>query len=170
MNFFLCLNFDCNFSPNQDYCQKAGLSINVSRNASDGSKKIFSCFYRNGSQDSCSYLPCHANIAPILEKSNHTDLNITVEVCAMDKFPRRQKNFDDTVKGFIWEISFSRTNKSDQLEGYLGKEADEILENLPNHEEFESELSFISIVGGKGVGKSTMASLLSGNSSMFLVN
>ena len=56
------------------------------------------------------------------------------------------------------------------MEGYFDKEADEILENLQNHEEFESELSFVSIVGGKGVGKSTMASLLSGNSSMFLVN
>ena len=86
----------------------------------------------------------------------------------MDKSPK-QENFD-TIKSFIWEISFSRTNKSDQLEGYFDREADEILENLQNHEEFESdELSFISIVGGKGVGKSTMASLLSGNASMFLV-
>ena len=142
----------------QDYCKKAGLSVEVSRHADEDPKKNFQCFFRRGSQDSCSSFPCHANIASILESSNQKYLNITVELCNLD-----------AVKSFIWEISFSRTNKSDQMEGYFDKDADEILDNLQNHEEFESELSFVSIVGGKGVGKSTMASLLSGNSSMFLV-
>ena len=41
---------------------------------------------------------------------------------------------------------------------------------LPNTPGFNTQLSFVSIVGGRGVGKSTVASLLSGNSSMFTVN
>ena len=35
--------------------------------------------------------------------------------------------------------------------------------------ELEKQLTMVSIVGGRGVGKSTIASLLSGNSSMFTV-
>ena len=35
--------------------------------------------------------------------------------------------------------------------------------------EFDTQLSLVSIVGDRGVGKSTVASLLSGNSSMFVV-
>ena len=33
--------------------------------------------------------------------------------------------------------------------------------------DFDKQLSFVSIVGARGVGKSTIASLLSGNHSMF---
>jgi hypothetical protein len=33
--------------------------------------------------------------------------------------------------------------------------------------DFNTQLSFVSIVGGRGVGKSTVASLLSGNASLF---
>ena len=36
--------------------------------------------------------------------------------------------------------------------------------------EFNTQLSMTSIVGGRGVGKSTVASLLSGNETMFVVS
>ena len=41
--------------------------------------------------------------------------------------------------------------------------------NLLTTPEFNTQLSLVSIVGSRGVGKSTVASLLSGNSSMFVV-
>ena len=45
--------------------------------------------------------------------------------------------------------------------------ARERLRDVQTHEEFNTQLSFVSIVGGRGVGKSTVASLLSGNASLF---
>ena len=44
------------------------------------------------------------------------------------------------------------------------------LREVQNVPEFNTQLSFVSIVGGRGVGKSTVASLLSGNASMFTVS
>ena len=48
--------------------------------------------------------------------------------------------------------------------------AQERLQQLQNTAEFDTELSMVSIVGGRGVGKSTVASLFSGNESMFVVS
>ena len=48
-------------------------------------------------------------------------------------------------------------------------EARERMRSLADTEAFNTQLSMVSIVGGRGVGKSTIASLLSGNSSMFTV-
>ena len=47
------------------------------------------------------------------------------------------------------------------------EEARERLRSLEESVELNTQLSIVSIVGGRGVGKSTVASLLSGNSSMF---
>ena len=49
------------------------------------------------------------------------------------------------------------------------EEARERLRSLEESDELNTQLSIVSIVGGRGVGKSTVASLLSGNSSMFTV-
>ena len=49
----------------------------------------------------------------------------------------------------------------------LARERFRTLSNVPD---FNTHLSLVSIVGNRGVGKSTVASLLSGNSSMFVVN
>ena len=53
--------------------------------------------------------------------------------------------------------------------GELMEEARERLRSLEEVDELNTQLSIVSIVGGRGVGKSTVASLLSGNSSMFTV-
>ena len=44
------------------------------------------------------------------------------------------------------------------------RERFQLTQNIP---EFNKQLTLVSIVGGRGVGKSTVASLLSGNHSMF---
>ena len=49
------------------------------------------------------------------------------------------------------------------------EEARERLRSLEDSVELNTQLSIVSIVGGRGVGKSTVASLLSGNCSMFTV-
>ena len=53
--------------------------------------------------------------------------------------------------------------------GELMEEARERLRSLEEVVELNTQLTIVSIVGGRGVGKSTVASLLSGNSSMFTV-
>ena len=69
--------------------------------------------------------------------------------------------------GAIWEINFSTSNESNKLQGLFVERARKRLQNLQTKDQFNSQLSFVSVVGGRGVGKSTVASLVSGNSSLF---
>ena len=71
--------------------------------------------------------------------------------------------------GAVWEINFSTSNDSSRLEGFFVDAARERFRDLQTVDEYNTQLSFVSIVGGRGVGKSTVASLLSGNASMFTV-
>ena len=59
------------------------------------------------------------------------------------------------------------SNQSNKLEGFFVDEARQRLRQLESVPDFNTQLSFVSIVGGRGVGKSTVASLLSGNASLF---
>lgn len=77
---------------------------------------------------------------------------------------------DSTHNGAVWEINFSSSNESNKLEGFFVEAARDRLRQLEFTPEFNTQLSFVSIVGGRGVGKSTVASLLSGNSTMFEVS
>ena len=72
-----------------------------------------------------------------------------------------------TNSGAIWEINFSTSNESNKLQGLFVERARKRLQNLQTKDQFNSQLSFVSVVGGRGVGKSTVASLVSGNSSLF---
>ena len=72
-----------------------------------------------------------------------------------------------TNSGAIWEINFSTSNESNRLQGFFVDRARKRLQNLQTKDQFNSQLSFVSVVGGRGVGKSTVASLVSGNSSLF---
>ena len=75
-----------------------------------------------------------------------------------------------TTLGAIWEINFSTSNDSNKLEVYFTVEARQRFRELQAIPDYNTQLSFVSIVGGRGVGKSTVASLLSGNSSLFDVS
>lgn len=68
-----------------------------------------------------------------------------------------------TYLGSIWEINFSVSNQSNKLEGFFVDESRDRLRQVQSIDEFNTQLSFVSIVGGRGVGKSTVASLLSGS-------
>ena len=128
---------------------------------SDTSKKTtFECFYPDPSVDPGSSAACHSDISSILTADINTLEYISVKMCSDPS-----TNFT----GAIWEINFSRSNDSSKLEAYFPEQARQRFRELPSIPEFDTQLSFVSIVGGRGVGKSTVASLLSGNSSMFTV-
>ena len=71
-----------------------------------------------------------------------------------------------SIKNLITNITIT-SNQSNKLEGFFVDEARQRLRQLEAVPDFNTQLSFVSIVGGRGVGKSTVASLLSGNASLF---
>ena len=56
------------------------------------------------------------------------------------------------------------------LSGVFEEQAKAQLSSIQTIPEFDTQLTMTSIVGGRGVGKSTVASLLSGNETMFVVS
>merc|ERR1712038_1162642 len=60
-----------------------------------------------------------------------------------------------------------RKNNTSAAEGVFEEEARNRISDIKDIDEFNTQLSIISMVGERGAGKSTIASLLSGNSSMF---
>ncbi len=135
--------------------------MTVEATSMDGSKSDnFECFFPADDVDPCSSKSCHSDISAVLTPDIEVEETIKVKVCA---------EADQANTGAIWEINFSRSNESYKLEGFFVEAARERFRDLQNFPEFNTQLSFVSIVGGRGVGKSTVASLLSGNHSMFEV-
>ena len=152
---FLC------FTLFKDYKDKAPLIIEANSMSDTSKKTTFQCFYPDPTVDPGSSEACYSDISSILT----ADINTTVEYIEVKLCSETSTNFT----GAIWEINFSRSNDSSKLEAYFPEEARQRFRELPSITEFDTQLSFVSIVGGRGVGKSTVASLLSGNSSMFTV-
>ena len=141
----------------QDYCDKAPINVEVS--SLDNTKKSnFDCFVEDPTD--CSSKACHADLSSILTPDSEVIENINLKMCVPA---------DNNRLGAIWEINFSTSNDSSKLEGFFVDAARERFRELQSTPEYNTQLSFVSIVGGRGVGKSTVASLLSGNASMFTV-
>ena len=127
----------------------------------DNSKTdAFNCFLDDPNVDPCSSKACHADISSIVAPDSEVTETINFKMCVPPESNRL---------GAVWEINFSTSNDSSRLEGFFVDAARERFRELQSVEEYNTQLSFVSIVGGRGVGKSTVASLLSGNASMFTV-
>ena len=74
---------------------------------------------------------------------------------------------NDVNTASIWEINISQSNDSSKIQGVFIEDAKQRFQLTQTVPEFDKQLSLVSIVGARGVGKSTVASLLSGNNSMF---
>ena len=141
----------------------------------------FSCFEPSAEVDPCSSEVCKADISGL--NLTPEDTTLTAKLCSLP---------DNSHLASLWEINFSSSNESHKIQGIdrfhiyvkctsmilwvhhhwageLMEEARERLRSLEEVDELNTQLSIVSIVGGRGVGKSTVASLLSGNSSMFTV-
>ena len=127
----------------------------------DTKETSFQCFYPDEHVDPCSSKACHGDISDVIDPDSTVEEKIKLKLCT---------DAQTTRLGAIWEINFSVSNESNKLEGYFVEAARHRLKELQAVPDFNTHLSFVSIVGGRGVGKSTVASLLSGNSSMFQVS
>ena len=128
----------------------------------DSQKKTnFECFLPDDTIDPCSSKACQSEISSVLTPDFEEPETIKLKICTPSATTRL---------GAIWEINFSTSNDSNRLEGFFVDASRERFRELQTIPDYNTQLSFVSIVGGRGVGKSTVASLLSGNASMFTVS
>ena len=138
--------------------------------------------------DPCSPSPCTTTIPSFFPEENKANISLWVKMCS---------DADSSHTAAIWEVNFSRVNDSMKIEGNINfgflfctlnhllnlhilviiafvigvfpDEARERISHVQDTPDFNTQLSIASIVGKRGAGKSTVASFLSGNSSMFPV-
>ena len=140
------------YSNFQDYCDKAPISVEVT--FEDDSSNGYTCF--KDESDPCSPEPC------VIDVSKKVGNLMALSLCADD-------SIIDDRNGSIWEVRISEFDDYSKLTGIFVEEAQERIELLQNVPEFNTQLSFVSFVGRRGTGKSTIAAFLAGNTTMFEV-
>ena len=68
---------------------------------------------------------------------------------------------------YVSKLLLFKANESSKIQGLFMDAARERFQKTQTVPDFNKQISIVSIVGGRGVGKSTVTSLLSGNHSMF---
>ena len=74
---------------------------------------------------------------------------------------------DEDRNANIWQLHLSPLDDSERVEATFTEEGRQLMRKTQAQEETNTWLTMVSIVGNTGVGKSTVASLLSGNDTMF---
>jgi len=111
----------------------------------------------------CSVLPNDGSS----EASDYCVLNITPFLLAMSLEVIVETPASETRNASIWEIWLSPVNDSRKAKGTFDNDGRQRLRRTQKIPEFNTWLTLTSIVGKTGVGKSTIASFLAGNVSMF---
>ena len=99
---------------------------------------------------------CLLNVSSLVPDAQRVTLG--VELCVPD---------EETRNAALWEIWVSPEQESNRAKGRFEESGRERLSKTESVPEFNTTLSMTSVVGKTGVGKSTVASLLAGNLSMF---
>merc|ERR1712142_1215764 len=134
-----------------DYCHKGKTVITAKISA----QKSFSCFT---DPDDSSSKSCLGDIGAVLSPSSKVSQQVHIDVC------NDAKSASDAA---IWELNFSSSNDSNKLQAVFGPDARIRLRNTVKDPVANTQLTMVSMVGDRGVGKSTIASLLSGNETLF---
>ena len=74
---------------------------------------------------------------------------------------------DEDRNANIWQLHLSPLDDSERVEATFTEDGRQLMRKAQAQEETNTWLTMVSIVGNTGVGKSTVASLLSGNDTMF---
>ena len=104
-------------------------------------------------------MPCIGDISAILDPDVAASVELTVEIC----------NDHAENNASIWEIDFSSSYDPGKLNLTFAEEGRARIVGTQNVPDFDTQLSMVSVVGERHVGKSTILSLLSGNATMFQV-
>jgi len=135
-----------------DYCGKGKVNVKA-RITKD---LAFSCFT---DPNDCLSKSCLGDLTKIVDlKAKSQQLH--VEVCADPK---------SINEGRVWELKLSVSSDAQKINGVMQNEAALRLRHTQNVPDFNTQISITSLVGKRAVGKSTIASLLSGNETMFVV-
>ena len=133
----------------ENYCPKARVEVEI---YSNDLQTTFSCF---PDPDDCYSSACVGSFESILTPDIKS---VELRLCTQE---------NDVNTASIWEINISQSNDSSKIQGVFIEDAKQRFQLTRTVPEFDKQLSLVSIVGARGVGKSTVASLLSGNNSMF---
>lgn len=101
---------------------------------------------------------CTIDLHPLYEQSDLTTLVVTIEVPPAE-----------TRNAFLWQLHLSPLDDSERIEGIFEESGRELMRKTQDEDDTNTWLTMVSIVGNTGVGKSTVASLISGNDTMFKV-
>jgi len=137
-----------------NYCNKGKTAVSASTTSPQKSTS-FQCFT---DPKDCSPKICLGNIASILDATSKATQQVHLAVCN-DK----ASAYDSA----IWELNFSSSNDSTKIQAIFGEKARLRLRNTAMDPIANTQLTMVTLVGDRGVGKSTVSSLLSGNETMF---
>jgi len=135
----------------EDYCHKGKTVIT----AKITKQTTFNCFTN---ENDCSSKSCLGNIAAIVDEKEERTQQIHIDVCS---------DHSSAFDAAIWELNLSSSNDTNKIQAVLGDDARHRLRNTVNDPVANTQLTMVSMVGDRGVGKSTLTSLLSGNETMF---
>ena len=74
---------------------------------------------------------------------------------------------EESRNAFLWQLHLSPLDDSERVMATFQEDGRQLMRKTQENEASNTWLTMVSIVGNTGVGKSTVASLLSGNETMF---
>lgn len=134
---------------------KGQITMQVSSDLYTGENVTFRCFTDSDRLTD----PCLGDISGIVSSfPNNGSGKVAVKACA---------DSESENLALLWEINISTSNDTSKVQGVLSSEARARLRLAQDMSQFDTQLTVVSVVGRRGVGKSTVVSLLSGNDTMF---
>jgi len=139
---------------NNPFTDKANISIMVASVEGVPLVEVL-CSVPENDRSSFASDYCVLSLESILEQASGS-IRVTVSVST-----------EETRDAVLWQLELSPLDDSKRIKGTFEEEGRSLLRRTQEVEEFNTWLTLVSCVGKTGVGKSTIASLLSGNSTMF---
>ena len=156
--------------PYEDFCPKAVVDVELSAN---GLQTQFSCF---PDPDNCKSTACVGNYESVMSEDV---AEVQLSLCVADTDPNTAAIWEINISEVRWKYLKTtyntshhikllfQANESSKIQGIFMDDARERFQLTQTIPDFNKQITIVSIVGGRGVGKSTVSSLLSGNHSMF---
>ena len=141
---------------NNPFTEKANITLIASSGGSGSDPISVSCGVPSNDRSSYASDYCILSLEPIIQEiTNSVVVTISVPV-------------QETRNAVIWQVQLSSLDNSARIKGIFQTEARSLIRQTQTVPAFDTWLTLVSCVGKTGVGKSTVASLLSGNDTMFV--